>query len=730
MPSAFYSALWRRIRAPLAAGYCKIKMRMRIALAGLALATLAALHASRAQVRAEAAGAYPGLPSLEADYPLPPLPTQSARNANYTIEARLDPIRHTIEGKLLLEWRNTSDRPLSTFPFHLYWNAFRNNLSTSAREGGSRGVPAASGREDERNYGYTNVRSVRLVGEGGKEADLLPSLRYIQPDDGNVDDRTVMEIEAPSPLAPGATARFAFEWESQIPYGAVGRAGFVHDYNFIVQWFPKIGVFWKGQWNCHQFHATSEFFADYGNYDVRLTLPRGFVLGATGRRLGEPKDNGDGSETFHYLQEDVHDFAWTASRRFMEKKARFDDAGYPPVDIRLLVQPEHEHLATRYLEATKTALRYYGAWSAPYPYPQITVVDPAWNSASGGMEYPTLFTGGARYWAPLALQSPEGVTIHEAGHQFWYGLVGNNEFEEAWLDEGFNSYHDEKAAYFWLGPEGAGRSYFGPREHRGSRSGFPVVAPGLRLGRGQGNLEDLRENGEVDTMARRAWEYRTRASYGLNSYSKPALSLQTLEALLGDPVMTRILRTYARRFRFGHPTSQDFIAVVNEVTGKDYQWFFDQTWYSSDNCDYSISVTNEPARRLEGFRDGKDGVPALSPAESPKPEGKDEAYEPEVVVRRLGGVRMPLDVLVVFADGRTATEQWDGQYRWVRYRYPGPSKVVRAIVDPEGKLAIDVDPSNNAWVEDTGQARRAASKWSARFLFWLQNFLELHSLVG
>ena len=125
-----------------------------------------------------------------------------------------------------------------------------------------------------------------------------------------------------------------------------------------------------------------------------------------------------------------------------------------PVDIRLLVQPEHEHLSRRYLESTKTALRAYGAWSAPYPYPQITVVDPAWNSSSGGMEYPTLFTGGARYFAPEALQSPEGVTVHEAGHQFWYGLVGNNEFEEAWLDEGFNSYHEEKADWLWLGPVG------------------------------------------------------------------------------------------------------------------------------------------------------------------------------------------------------------------------------------------------------------------------------------
>ena len=179
-----------------------------------------------------------------------------------------------------------------------------------------------------------------------------------------------------------------------IPHGSVGRAGWVHDYHFIAQWFPKIAVFWQGQWNPHPFYAWTEFFADFGVYDVKLTLPRGFVVGATGRHESKT-DNPDGTESYRFVQEDVHDFAWTASRRFLERRARFDDAGYPPVDIRLLLQPEHAHLGDRYLEATKIALRTYGTWSAPYPYAQITVVDPAWGSGSGGMEYPTLFTGGA-----------------------------------------------------------------------------------------------------------------------------------------------------------------------------------------------------------------------------------------------------------------------------------------------------------------------------------------------
>jgi hypothetical protein len=655
---------------------------------------------------------------------LPPIPTVSPRIASYEIEARLDPEKHTIAGRLLLTWRNTSDRALSTFPFHLYWNAFRNNLSTVARGQGRR-APDPRTRE-ERTYGWTQVRSVRRTGE--VEEDLLPTLRYLD-EDGNGDDRTVMEVTTARPVAPGETVRFRVEWDALVPYGSVGRAGWVHDYNFIVQWFPKIGVFWKGAWNCHTFYPWTEFFADFGVYDVRLTLPRGFVVGATGR-LEEAKDNPDGSRTYRFVQEDVHDFAWTASRRFLERRARFEEAGYPPVDIRLLLQPEHAHLAARYLEATQIALRTYGTWSAPYPYPQITVVDPAWGSASGGMEYPTLFTGGASVFAPPALQSPEGVTIHECGHQFWYGLVANNEFEEAWLDEGFNTYMTAKASSHSLGPEGWGRRYFGGDYGRGARTGWPVVAPGVALARGSDSLPGLRENGKEDVMAKKAWTYRDGASYGLNSYGKPALVLQTLEGLLGEETMVKVLRTYARRYRFAHPTTEDFIATVDEVTGQQWRPFFDQTFYSSDLCDYSVDVTSEEARRPEGWFEGKDGKLALvARGKEAHDEEKDQRFESRVTVARNGGVRLPVEVQVDFEDGRSVRESWDGQDRWKRFEYRG-AKVVRAIVDPDRKLVIDVEPSNNEWLDTVAPARRAATKWAGRFLFWLQNLLELQTVVG
>ncbi|HVO10810.1 MAG TPA: M1 family metallopeptidase [Vicinamibacteria bacterium] len=653
---------------------------------------------------------------------LPPVPAVSPRNASYTIEARLDPGEHTIAGSLVLDWRNTSDRALSSFPFHLYWNAFRNNLSTTARGEGRR--RRFEPGEDRRRFGWIEVRSVRRVDEG--EEDLTPTRQYLH-EDGNADDRTVMEVRSARPVAPGASARFRIEWDALEPYGDPGRAGWVHDYHFVAQWFPKIGVFWHGSWNAHPFYPTTEFFSDFGVYDVRLTLPRGFVVGATGR-LQESRDNPDGTRTLRFVQEDVHDFAWTASRRFLERRGRFEDPGYPPVEIRLLVQPEHEHLAARYVEATKIALRDYGTWAAPYPYPQITVVDPAWGSASGGMEYPTLFTGGARILSPPELHSPEGVTVHEAGHQFWYGLVANNEFEEAWLDEGFNTYMTAKAIDASLGEPAWGRRVLGGREWTGARLGWPVVQRGVRVPRGADERAELREGGKEDVMARPGWAYRDAASYGLNSYSKPALVLQTLEGLLGDQTMTRVLRTYARRFRFAHPATADFIAVVNEVTGQDWRWFFDETFFSSDLCDYAVTVDRQPVRVPTGWLEGRDGKLEYRKA-PPKPSGREGAVDSRVTVVRRGEVRMPVQLRVEFEGGRVANETWDGRDRWKRFEYPS-AKVVRAVVDPEGRIAIDVDRVDNEWIDTDGPARRASTRWAARFLLWVQAFLELQTVVG
>src|SRR6185436_5174467 len=225
----------------------------------------------------------------------------------------------------------------------------------------------------------------------------------------------------------------------------------------------------------------------------RLTLPKSWTAGATGVERERRDDTAAGTTTHRYYQEDVHDFAWTTSPDYLERTARFEHATLPPVEMRLLLQPEHSGQADRHFEATRAALKYYGEWFGPYPYGHITVVDPAYRSGAGGMEYPTLFTAGTNWLAPAHIDDPEDVTIHEAGHQFWYGIVGNNEFENAWLDEGFNTFSTARAISQVYDPNYLALRYFG---------GFvPWVISGIALGREtEGNrLAGYRRDAKTDT---------------------------------------------------------------------------------------------------------------------------------------------------------------------------------------------------------------------------------------
>ena len=310
-------------------------------------------------------------------------------------------------GSLVLEWRNTSDRPLSTFPFHLYWNAFRNNLSTTARgEGRARARTTASART--RSFGWIQVRRVQLTGpDARRRTSRRPCATSVE--DGNADDRTVMEVRDARGRSPRARpSRFRVEWDALVPHGSVGRAGWVHDYNFVVQWFPKIGVFWKGAWNCHPFYPWTEFFADFGVYDVRLTLPEGL----RGRRDRPAR----GEEGQRRRQRDLPLRAGGRARLRVDREPALPRAHEPlrgPRATRRWTCASSCSRSTRTSpSATSRPRRSRCAPTAPgrrpTPTAQITVVDPAWGSASGGMEYPTLFTGGASVLAPRGAAEPRG----------------------------------------------------------------------------------------------------------------------------------------------------------------------------------------------------------------------------------------------------------------------------------------------------------------------------------
>ena len=672
-------------------------------------------------------------------------PAVPERNLSYAIQAKLDPASKTVEAHQVLSWRNASDGPVREFHFHLYLNAFRNNRSTMVWEQAFAPFWRDKNPIPEDYWGFIDVGSIQVEADGSEGPTRVVSRRFIHPDDDNAEDRTVLQVELDRPLAPGEQVRFRIEFTSKLPRGA-RRTGWVEDYYFAAQWFPKLGVFANGAWYCHQYHLHSEFFADFGDYDVSLTVPSGMVVGATGQQVGET-DNGDGTRTHRFQQENVHDFTWVASSRLLPRTRRFEHPGLSPVDMRLLLLPEHAHLEERYFRAVEHSLRLFGDWFGPYPYPVLTLVDPPYNSRTGGMEYPTLVTGRTDFWSPPETLSPEGVTIHEVAHQWWYGLVASNEAEEAWLDEGITSWATDRAT----------REAYFPRVHVEWLLGeIPLSFPSVVRPAETRNLPWLRRGGRLDVMTRNSWSFRNRRSYFVNAYAKPDMVLWTLERYLGAEVMLRAIRTYFERYRYRHPTTEDFVRTVSEVAGEDLDWFFRETLHSAEAVDYAVTEARSiTIPDLEGIPPGEaetteevtvaQGGESSGPeAPGPEPEAAEEVstggetaskriYWSRVVVTRLQGGRFPVDVVMEFEDGKRYRRLWDGQYRWVRYEFKRPSRLKSAVVDPDRKLLLDINPTNNSRLvkpQATGGRALATWKWTARWLFWLQNLMEVFALIS
>jgi hypothetical protein len=407
----------------------------------------------------------------------------------------------------------------------------------------------------------------------------------------------------------------------------------------------------------------------------------------------------------------VHDFAWTASPHLLEYKEDFEFAPGKRTEITLLLQPYHKNLKDRYMHAVKNAIKYSSLFYGDYPYTTATCVDPAYNSRSGGMEYPTFFTGGAYFITRKGISSPEEVTIHEFGHGYFYGLIGSNEFENAWMDEGFTSFLDSEVYYAAYGDPVYSKRYFG----------IPFIFKGVNIPIESEGISSHRQTWDRDAMQRFAWKFME-GSYGANSYSKAELMLRTLKRYMGEEIFGNMIRSYSQRWWFKHPKPQDFYDVVSEFADQDMSWFLDQFVYGYGKLDYAIdSLSSERPKKQRGWFNGE-----YREAGS---EGRDvKIYQSEVLVRRLGEVKIPVEVLVIFEDGSEIREQWDGDYRWKKFRYSRPNRVSRAVVDPEFKLVIDVNRTNNSMARKPNKV--APIKWTSRWLIWLQHAMEFFTLFG
>jgi hypothetical protein len=615
-----------------------------------------------------------------------PADTDHTPVVHYKIEATYDAGARTVSGYEIVRWRNDTEKTAHELWFHLYLNAFANNQSTFMRGTEDGWLKWAERRPQ--GWGYTVVSSVRVRG-----TERIEGVRFEQPDDGNPYDRTVFRLPLADPVAPGESVVLEIEFISKLPK-VFARAGVAGPFAMVAQWYPKLGVFENGQWNCHQYHRTTEFFADFGTYDVTLTLPAEGVVGSTGIVRTE-RDNGDGTKTLQIVADNVHDFAWAVDPRFQVVEQEVEG-----VPVRLLLQPNHAGQAERHLEALRVAIGGYGERFGTYPYPQLTVVDPgAGAGRAGGMEYPMLVTAGTTWWMPEGLRVPELLTVHEFGHQYWYAVVANNEFEEAWLDEGVNTFVESRIMDANYG-RGSYLDLFGLRV-----GSVPLLRSRY--------LQELR----TDPITRRAWEFLDPSSYNASTYAKTALALETLDRHLGQGRVEEILAAYFQRWRFRHAPGKGLLDALRTERGVgDY---VEAAFEGTGLLDYAVTeVVSEDTWPLTGYGIDHRGRPQ---DEALLGDATEDRYRNVVVVRRLGSVRLPVEVEISFEDRSVVRERWDGADAWQRYEYVGAQQVRWARVDPNGKLVLDANQLNNSRMRESGT--RGIVRFAARWGFWFQNFM-------
>jgi hypothetical protein len=586
----------------------------------------------------------------------------SQRVVHYEIDAKYNAKAHSVDADETLTYHNLTGQPQDTFPFHLYLNAFQPS-ATWVREGKREGTRGQDfDKWDPKSYGSSEIKSIEVVGQG----DLTSQLQFIHPDDDNKDDRTVVQIHLPKPIPPDGYVQFKIKFHDQFPK-TLERTGWDRDSIVAGQWFPKVGVWIRGAWNCHQFHAYTEFFADFGVYDVKVTVPQYEVIGASGIEVSNV-DNPDGTKTVAYHGDDIHDFAWTASPHYKIVNDTFNGS-MGPVKVRVMLQPGHVFLAERHTRIVQETMKRFDQWYGPYPYKTLTVVDTEPGSQAFGMEYPTFITGGAGWFDPEAsVSEPEGVVEHEFGHQYWYGMVATNEFEDAWMDEGINQYTEAKVM---------------DSIYTRSTSIFNHLW-GVDVGEDEGDRVFMMGVMDLDPMTRKGWQFANSNSYGGITYGKTAVVLLTLEGIIGEDTMRQAMHTYFMRYRFTHPVAEDFMKTIEEVSGKDLRWYFNQAVYGTQVLDFQVlKVSSVP---VEWYKDDL------------KEKKGETAYVSNVWIHRKGDFVIPVDVEIKFDNGERVREHWDAQDRWVRYQYQKKAKIESAEVDPDHKLMFDRNNFDNSYV--------------------------------
>jgi hypothetical protein len=595
------------------------------------------------------------------------------QEVNYTIKVSLNDKEHSLSAFESLEYINNSPNQLDKIYMHLWPNAYRNGKTALAKQLYKEGQIALPFGADSLKGAIDNL-DFKVNGQTVTwEYDKIHQ------------DICILYLN--EPLRPGGKLTITTPFNVKIPSGEISRLGHIGQSYQITQWYPKPAVYDKNGWNAMPYLNQGEFYSEFGSFDVTITLPKNYVVGATGdlqtqseidflntkaaetqKRISDLANTANDKikstttsfpisdselKTIRYVQTKVHDFAWFADKRYAVLKGEVElPQSRRSVTSWAMFVPSNAEDWQHAIEYINDGIFYYSKWNGDYPYNQVTAVDGT-ISAGGGMEYPNVTVIGST----SSKEELEVVIVHEVGHNWFYGILGSNERVHGWMDEGINTLNEVR--------------YVQTKYPNNTRMSDMVLGGRLHLNDldhhdlGDISYRSIAAIGEDQPIETHSAAF-TSTNYGIIMYQKTGLVFYYLKDYLGEELFDQCMHAYFEEWKFKHPQPEDMRLTLERASGKNLIWLFDDLIQTTNHIDYKLkSVKNTATGKL-------------------------------VTVKNVGQVDGPIEVNA-YKDGQLIDNKWTE---------PGEKKTTLELKAEATEIRIDgaldipeINRGNNNWHE-------------------------------
>ena len=488
------------------------------------------------------------------------------QQVNYTIDVSLNDKAHTLDGFEKIEYINNSPDTLKFIWFHLWPNAYKNDKTAFTDQSLENGSTKFYFSNKE-NHGYINRLEFKVDNQTATTEDHPHHI-------------DIIKLVLPSPLPPGQKIIITTPFHVKLPYN-FSRGGHDGESYQAAQWYPKPAVYDKKGWHPIPYLDQGEFYSEFGNFDVNITLPKNYVVAATGDLQSEEEKNwllsrssfswepikekiktkygqtktttqlfptsSSELKTLRFIQNNVHDFAWFADKRFVVKHDTCQLASGKIIDTYTFYTTPQGAAWQNSLQTVKDAIRTRSEWIGEYPYNVVSAVQGP-EGFGGGMEYPTITV-----ISPATNEKLLDFTIaHEVGHNWFYGILGTNERQYPWMDEGINTFYDNRYSKWKYGDEGELK--FGAQTF--------AIKDAERL------LFETKAAVNIDQPINTEGDRFTNMNYDLVAYYKTGAWLELVEKKLGITAFDKAMQEYYRQWQFKHPYPEDLKNVLETVSGQ------------------------------------------------------------------------------------------------------------------------------------------------------------------